>query len=123
MHARCAGKNLGPRARRVQLRVGVIWLALTLAVGFALVELGVAPAYGWLLLPLMASGTYAMLAGLFGVCVFTGARGGRLADYGYETVTDCSLRLQLRKRGAGVLLASLCWAALSTAVFVASSSV
>jgi hypothetical protein len=123
MHTRCASKNLGPRARRVQLRAGVIWLGLTLAVGFALVELGVAPVYRWLLLLPMVSGTYAMLSGLFGVCIFAGARGARLADYGSETVADCALRLSLRNRGAGVLLASLGWAVLSTAIFVASASV
>jgi hypothetical protein len=122
MHRCCTSKNLGPRARRVQLRAGVIWLALTLAVGFTLVELGVAPVYGWLLILPMMSGTYSMLSGLFGVCIFAGARGARLTDYGHETVADCALRLSLRNRGAGVLLASLGWAALSTAVFVVSST-
>ncbi|HVJ18250.1 MAG TPA: hypothetical protein VM686_22680 [Polyangiaceae bacterium] len=121
MRDRCAGKNLGPRAQRTQLRVGVIWLALVLVAGFALVELGAAAAYGWLLVLPMATGMYAMLSGLFGVCVFAGARGGRQADYGYEPVADCVLRVQLRNRGVGVLFASLCWAAFATAIFVASA--
>jgi hypothetical protein len=121
VYSRCATKNLGPRARREQLRAGVIWLGVALFTGFALVELGAVAAYGWLLLLPLALGSYAMLAGLFGVCVFAGARGGRRADYGYELVADCTLRRTLRNRSAGVLLVSLGFAAVSTFVFIASA--
>lgn len=120
MHGRCATKNLGPRARRAQLQIGVVWLGVALAGGLAMVELGASAVFGWLLLLPLAFGTYGMLAGLFGICAFAGARGGRLADYGYEAVADCSLRQHLRVRGAGVALFSLAWAAAATALFVAS---
>jgi hypothetical protein len=118
---RCLHKNLGPRAQRAQLRGGVLWLGLALGLGFGLVEASLVGSYGWVLAFPMAIGSYTMISGLFGVCVFAGARGARLADYGPESIADCGLRRTLRTRGAGVLLASLGWAALLTALFVISA--
>jgi hypothetical protein len=117
-----ANKNLGPKARRGQLRAAVIVLGVTLAAGLAMVEVGAPAVYGWLLLLPMAFGTYTMFSGLFGVCIFVGARGARVADYGFEVVPDCSLRNHLRNRGVGVALASFTLAALATALFVVSAS-
>lgn len=120
MVSRCVSRNLGPKARRAQLRIGVLGLTFALVAGLVLVELGLANRLGWVLLLPLAFGSYSLLAGLTGVCAFSGARGARYADHGMEHVADCSLRKQLRNKGFGVAMLSLLCGVLGAAVFVAS---
>jgi hypothetical protein len=123
MHMRhlCTRHNLGSRFRQLHMRVGVIWLALALAIGFALVEWGVASRFGFLLVLPLTLGTYALLAGSFGVCFYNGMRGQRRADHGAEVVPDPSLRQRLIRQGVTLAGVSCTLAGIATAVFVVST--
>jgi hypothetical protein len=116
----CSRHNLGYRFRRNHLRIGVFWLGLSLALGFALVEWGLAPSLGFLLVAPLTIGTYSLLAGSFGVCFYSSVFGKRRADHGVEGVPDAALREQLIRRGVMLAGASCTLAALATTVFVVS---
>src|SRR5262245_43804784 len=95
----CTSHNLGARFRQQHVRLGVLWLALTLGLGFGLIEAGAASRYGFLLALPLAAGCYCLLAGSFGVCVYNGFFGRRMADHGAEHVPDEALRRRLIRRG------------------------
>jgi hypothetical protein len=116
----CSSHNLGYRFRRNHLRIGVLWLGLSLALGFALVEWGVAPRLGFLLVAPLTVGTYSLLAGAFGVCFYSSVFGKRHADHGAEAVADPALRQQLIRRGVMLAGASCTLALLATTLFVVS---
>lgn len=116
----CTRHNLGSRFRQQHVRLGVIWLAFTLALGFGLVEGGVASRFGFLLALPLAVGTYCVLAGSFGVCFYNSMFGRRMADHGAELVPDPSLRKRLIRRGLALAGLSCTLAGMATAVFVLS---
>jgi hypothetical protein len=116
----CPSHNLGPRVRRGLLRVGVLWQAGALGLGFALVEWGVASRFGFLLAVPLAIGIYCLLASSFGVCVYSGICGERRADHGAEIVAEAARREQLMRRGVMLAGVSCTLAGLATTLFVAS---
>lgn len=120
MRHMCTQHNLGSRFRQQHLRVGVVWLALALVLGFGLVEWGVAARLGFLLALPLAVGTYSLLAGSFGVCFYTSIVGRRMADHGAEVVPDQALRQRLIRRGVALAGVSCALAGAATAVFVVS---
>jgi hypothetical protein len=117
----CTGHNLGTRFRQQHLRLGVVLLAAALVVGFGLVEWGVASSFGFLLAVPLAAGTYCLLAGSFGVCVYNSMHGRRLADHGAEVVPDEAIRKRLIRRGIAMAGVSCTLAGLATTVFVISA--
>ena len=113
-------ENLGSNPRRLHLRMGVIAASITLGLGLLLAELGVAARWGALLgIPLLLA-SYWLLAGLFGVCTYTGVRGGRIADHGYEPIIDRELLVRLRRRGLMLFAASVFLSVVGTSIFVSS---
>jgi hypothetical protein len=121
MRLMCTRHNLGSRFRQQHVRLGVIWLALALALGFGLVEWGAASRFGFLLALPLAIGTYCLLAGSFGVCFYNSMFGRRLADHGAEVVPDETLRKRLVRRGVALAGVSCTLAGVATAVFVVSA--
>ena len=121
MRLMCTSHNLGSRFRQQHVRLGVLWLALTLGLGFGLTEVGVASRYGFLLALPLALGCYCLLAGTFGVCVYNGLSGRRMADHGPEQVPDDVLRRRLIRRGMALAGVSCTLAAAGTLVFVISA--
>jgi len=117
----CTRHNLGSRFRQQHVRLGVVWLALALVLGFGLVELGVASRFGFLLALPLAVGTYCLLAGSFGVCFYNSMFGRRMADHGAEVVPDQKLRKRLIRRGVALAGVSCTLAGMATAVFVVSA--
>jgi hypothetical protein len=116
----CTSQNLGPRVRRGLLRVGVLWHAVALGLGFGLVEWGVASSFGFVLAAPLAIGIYCLLAGSFGVCFYTGMCGERRADHGAEVVAEATQREQLMRRGMTLAGVSCALAGLATMLFVVS---
>jgi hypothetical protein len=114
----CTSHNLGPRVRRGLLRVGVLWQAVALGLGFGLVEWGVASSLGFLIAVPLAIGIYCLLASSFGVCVYTGMCGERRADHGAEVVAQTAQREQLKRRGMMLAGVSCTLAGLATMLFV-----
>jgi hypothetical protein len=102
------------------MRLGVVWLAFTLVLGFGLVEWGVASRLGFLLAVPLFIGTYCLLAGSFGVCVYNGVFGRRRADHGAEQVPDAHVRKGLMVRGMALAGVSCTLAGLATVLFVVS---
>ncbi len=120
MRRLCGTQNLGAVPRRIQLRLGVIGASLTLGLGLLLAERGLASSWGALLAIPLTLSSYWLLAALFGVCAFTGVRGGRVADHGYERIPDRETMVRLRQRGLLLFGASLVLSAVGTSVFVIS---
>jgi hypothetical protein len=116
----CTRHNLGSRFRQQHLRLGVIWLASALVIGFGLVEWQAASRFGFLLALPLAAGTYCLLAGSFGVCFYNSMFGRRMADHGAEVVPDQALRKRLVRRGVALAGVSCTLAGLATALFVVS---
>jgi len=117
----CTRHNLGSRFRQQHVRLGVVWLAVALAIGFGLIEWGAASRFGFLLALPLAIGTYCLLAGSFGVCFYNSMFGRRLADHGAEVVPDETLRKRLVRRGIALAGVSCTLAGVATAVFVVSA--
>jgi hypothetical protein len=120
MRLMCTRHNLGSRFRQQHVRLGVIWLAFALILGFALVEWGVAPRFGFLLALPLALGTYCVLSGSFGVCFYNSMFGRRMADHGSEVVPDQEVRKRLIRRGMTLMGLSWTLAGVATVVFVVS---
>jgi hypothetical protein len=120
MRLMCTRHNLGSRFRQQHVRLGVIWLAFALILGFALVEWGVAPRFGFLLALPLALGTYCVLSGSFGVCFYNSMFGRRMADHGAEVVPDQEVRKRLIRRGMTLMGLSWTLAGVATVVFVVS---
>jgi len=116
----CKSHNLGSRVRRQHVRLGVIWFALTLVLGFALLERGAAAHFGFLLALPLAMGSYCLLAGSFGVCVYNGVQGRRHANHGSEMVPDETLRRRLVHRGLAYAGLSCALGGLGALAFVVS---
>ena len=96
-------------------------MGLALGLGFALVEWGHAPSFGFLLVAPLALGTYCLLAGTFGVCFYASIFGKRHADHGSEVVPCRRLRKRLIQRGVVLAGVSSTVAVLATLLFVASA--
>jgi hypothetical protein len=120
MRLMCTRHNLGSRFRQQHVRLGVVLLAFTLILGFGLVDWGVASRLGFLLALPLAVGTYALLAGSFGVCFYNSMSGRRMADHGAEVVPDETLRKQLIRRGVALMGVSCTLAGVATALFIVS---
>jgi hypothetical protein len=88
--------------------------------GFGLVEWGLGPSLGFLLVAPLAIGTYCLIAGSFGVCFYTSIFGKRLADHGAEVVPEAELRQRLIRRGVVLAGVSCTLAGLATVLFVVS---
>ena len=114
------GHNIGSRFRQHHVRIGVLWLACALLLGFGLFEWGAAPRFGFLLALPLALGTYGVLAGTFGVCVYNCVHGRRMANHGAEMVPDAAQRKRLIRRGMALAGLSCTLAGLGTLAFVAS---
>lgn len=116
----CGDHNLGERVRRGHLRIGVVLTGLTLALGFAIADSGLPAVSGWLLLLPLTLGTYCLLAGSFGLCLYAGLAGQRHADHGDDIVPDRDLRRHLVQRGLIITGISCALSLAATAVFVSS---
>ncbi|HWA77959.1 MAG TPA: hypothetical protein VG937_36745 [Polyangiaceae bacterium] len=102
------------------MRIGVIGASVTIALGFLLAELGLASHWGFLLILPLTSSTYWLLAGVTGTCFWTGMKGGRQEDYGFEPVLDLGQSRSLRRRGWMLVAVSLTLACVSAGAFVVS---
>lgn len=116
----CQSQNLGARLRRQHVRIGVLWFAVSLVLGFVLVDRGAAGRLGWLLAVPLAMGSYCLLAGSLGVCVYSGVQGQRQADHGTEMVPDETLRRRLVRRGLALAGLSFTLGGLAAFAFVIS---
>ena len=116
----CQSHNLGSRVRRQHVRLGVLWFAVSLVLGFGLVERGDAGRLGFLLALPLAIGCYCLLAGSFGVCVYNSVQGRRLANHGAEVVPDETLRKRLVRRGLTLAGLSCTLGGLGALAFVVS---
>lgn len=116
----CQSHNLGSRSRRQHVRIGVLWLALSLVLGLVLVEQGAAGRLGFVLALPLAIGCYGLLAGSFGVCVYNGVQGRRLANHGAEVVPDETLRKRLVRRGLTLAGVSCTLGGLGALAFIVS---
>jgi len=110
--------NLDARAQTMQLRVGLVALALALGVGTVLAKSTLGPGFRALAFVPLLFASYGLLAAFCRTCGLTAIAGRRITSDGSERVIDrAELRAQ-RRRGAGVLVASALLAALVTAAFV-----
>lgn len=91
-----------------------------LGVGYALMrrDLHLPSGLNWLIAVPVALASYSLIAGLLGVCAYSGFRGERFADHGVEAILDARTRRQMRMRALMVLSLSLLMAGLFAFAFV-----
>lgn len=108
--------NLSPCVRARALRTSVFVFTCALAAAVLLEAMGVPRSYRLILaIPIFAA-THASLSAICGVCAFSARRGVRRIAGGQERVVDPRERLELRQRGAKVLLMSLAVTAAATSL-------
>ncbi len=74
---------------------------------------------GWFVGLPVALSSYLLISGIFGICLFNGLKGKRIADHGPEPVLDPANRAQMRSRALIAVSASLLIAGALAAAFVA----
>jgi hypothetical protein len=67
----------------------------------------------------VALSSYLLISGIFGICLFNGIKGKRIADHGPEAVLDPENRAQMRNRALWAVSVSLLIAGGFAAAFVA----
>lgn len=116
--AAAADGNLDSRAETMQLRVGVVFVAIALAVAVVLSRSGVAAGWRAVTFAPLAVGTYGTLAALERVCGFTALAGRRIREAGTEPIADRDELAALRRIGLRVIGTSVAIAAAATALLV-----
>jgi hypothetical protein len=112
--------NLESRAQETQLRIGLVALAVSLAVGSVLARGGVAPGYRLVAFLPFFMAAYGVLAALYRTCGVTAIMGRRITSDGSEPVADRAELASHRARGMRVMLGSVLLAGVATAfLFVA----
>ena len=110
---------MGVRARDQALRGGVLMAGVALGAFLLVAHFKLPRQVGWFIgLPIGLS-SYMLISGIFGICVFNGIQGKRVADHGREAVLDPSNRVQMRNRAFLAVSASLLIACVCAAAFVA----
>jgi hypothetical protein len=113
-----ASGNLDVHSQNTQLRVGVVVVAVGLALAEGMLQLGAPTTLrGLLFLPFFV-GTYGVYAGLTRMCGFTALRGQRITESGLKPVCDRAERMTYRNRGLCGIASSLLIAATATALLV-----
>jgi hypothetical protein len=111
--------NIGPMQQRRRLLLGLIMIALSVAVGLWLVGAGAARASRLLLFLPLLFGFLGLLQVREKTCVALAARGLRNMDQGSEPITDPAALAQVKAQARRVQVRALAAAAAITAVFVA----
>ena len=114
----CSNQTLGQRARGQHLRAGVLLAGLALAYAHFMKDVEPGSALRWLFAIPIALASYALFAGLSGVCAFSGLRGERFQDHGREVILDDRNRRQIRRRTLMMVSLSLVIAGLFAVAFV-----
>jgi hypothetical protein len=108
--------NLEGRAQNLQIRVGVVTVAMGLGAALAMNGLHIGLGMHLLLVPVLFIGAYGVCAGLSGTCALTAIFGRRLTATGPEPIADRAELAALRRRGAGIMATSLLLSVLATAL-------
>jgi hypothetical protein len=108
--------NVDGRMQNLQLRFGVVVLALGLAAAMAMHGVGFGLGMHALLVPVLFVGAYGICAGLSRTCGLTAIAGRRFTAGGTEPIADRRELAALRKRGAAVLAISLFVSVIATAL-------
>jgi hypothetical protein len=108
--------NLEARAQDMQLRVGLVSLAVSLVVGSLLASGGVATSYRLLSFVPFFVAANGVLSALYQTCGFTAIAGRRITSEGTEPVADRDELAQQRARGMRVMLGSSLLAAVATSL-------
>ena len=113
--------NLDARAQDNQLRLGLVALAMALAVTAFLTRIEGASAYRWVMfLPFFVAAN-GVLAAFYRTCGLTAFAGRRMTAEGAELVADRAELSAQRRIGLRVLGLSVGLAGLATALFVTAS--
>jgi hypothetical protein len=112
--------NLESRAQATQLRVGVVALAVALAIGAALSKSGASPLLRVVAFVPFFFAAYGILAALYRTCGFTAIAGRRHTNQGTERVIDRDELREQRRIGLRVLAAGFALATVATIALVAS---
>ncbi len=113
--------NLGSRAQDNQLRVGLVALAMALALTAFLARTDGGSAYRWLVAFPFFVAINGVLAGFYKTCGVTAFAGRRITASGVEVVADRHELAALRRTGLKVLGMSVALAAAAAALFVTAS--
>src|SRR4051794_10750644 len=98
--------NLESRAQDVQMRIGIIALAISLLIGTLLAQSGFAREVRLAAFAPFFVASYGLLAALYRTCGLTAIAGRRITSDGSEPVADRAELLRLRARGLRVMCAS-----------------
>jgi hypothetical protein len=109
---------MGVRARDQALRGGVLMAGVALGSFLLAAHFKLPRRLDWFVGVPVAMSSYMLISGIFGICVFNGLKGKRMADHGSETVLDPSNRAQMRSRAFWAVSASLLIACGFAAAFV-----
>jgi hypothetical protein len=110
---------MGVRARDQALRGGVLMAGVALGAFLLVAHFKLPRQIGWFVGLPVALSSYLLISGIFGICVFNGVQGKRVADHGREAVLDPSDRAHMRSRAFLAVSASLLIAGALAAAFVA----
>jgi hypothetical protein len=110
---------MGMRARDQSLRGGVLMAGVALGAFLLAAHFGLPRQVGWFVALPVALSSYLLISSIFGICLFNGLKGNRVADHGSEPVLDPSDRAQMRGRAFLAVSASLLIAGALAAAFVA----
>jgi hypothetical protein len=113
-------KNLDRRVQDIQLRVGVAVLGATMAAAVGLLGLGASTLLRALLFGPFFIGTYAVISGLSGTCVFTAFRGRRQTFEGSEPMAKRDDVLANRRRGLSQLASVVALSLVATTLLLAA---
>jgi hypothetical protein len=113
--------NLESRAQDIQMRVGLVALAISLVVGTLLARSGVAMGYRALAFVPFFVASYGLLAALYRTCGMTALAGRRITSDGTEPVADREELAALRSKGMRVMLGSALLAATATSLLAIAS--
>jgi len=114
----CHQRNMGVRARDQSLRGGVLMAGVALGAFLLAAHFKLPRRLDWFVGLPVALSSYLLISGIFGICLFNGLKGKRMADHGAETVLDPSNRAQMRNRALWAVSASVLIACGFAAAFV-----
>jgi hypothetical protein len=111
-------QNIGNRACRRSMQLGVLAAGLSLLTVFLCVDVGNAQRYGWLVALPVSLSSYLLLTGTQGVCAYHSALGRRGTDHGPEAILDGEKLRRMRMRSLFAVGVSACLGCLVAALFV-----
>jgi hypothetical protein len=114
-----ACENIGPRQRRLRLKIGIACIAIAGAVLAFLLWRHAPHAWRLLVLPPLWIGALSLLESRMRTCVMLAARGIRNMDDGNRQIIEDDARLALKRRARSVHLVAAITALLLTAFLVA----